>query len=501
MKQNEQANQCQCHACLQQSGGLLPTSLPQHVPNAPRPAALHLYPHIHGSNALQVSTNAGSLASTASGVQPQMLQPHLYELHTPLQQQQQMQPQMQQQPKPHRPVAMNLDLPSHEAIQEHLYHAYGDWDNNSSMETSKFMINPHRFGGGLGSDFFNVPTPPLLPDFPEAAPLTSPLSLFQPCSSTTSTATMASSNKTEHITKLLASSSASCMSPVPYPLQTSASTTLLSQSSDAQFYQSFKPLLGTQPSPLPSSPISAMNLSSLGASLPSSFSIKSFAVPSASITTSTSSMASSSTTLSSALHSDLCIKSNPFLPQPQALFSGEQSKKDVMQLSCSHMMPQQQQQQQPLMPQQHALPVPTSCLNASQPSSEAAQQSSMSSVGTSTGVCHDPDCDGHHADENYDSIDDSCSEKSSSTSASTTQKDSKYCDCCYCEVFGHSTVSCEFLHSLSLFLFLPCFFQPPSLPTSRNYAEMRDRLRLRLKKKVSGPLAAPCVLILFCSAE
>ena len=28
------------------------------------------------------------------------------------------------------------------------------------------------------------------------------------------------------------------------------------------------------------------------------------------------------------------------------------------------------------------------------------------------------------------------------------------------------------------------FKQPPSLPTSKNYPEMRERLRLRLKKKV-----------------
>ena len=59
------------------------------------------------------------------------------------------------------------------------------------------------------------------------------------------------------------------------------------------------------------------------------------------------------------------------------------------------------------------------------------------SVGTSTGC--EAGCDGHH-DDQYDSVDDSCSEQSSSTSASN-QKDGKYCDCCYCEFFGHSNVS------------------------------------------------------------
>ena len=61
------------------------------------------------------------------------------------------------------------------------------------------------------------------------------------------------------------------------------------------------------------------------------------------------------------------------------------------------------------------------------------------SVGTST-LCTDPDCQSHH-DDNCDSIDDSCSEKSSSTSASNNQKEGKYCDCCYCEFFGHGNVS------------------------------------------------------------
>ena len=56
-----------------------------------------------------------------------------------------------------------------------------------------------------------------------------------------------------------------------------------------------------------------------------------------------------------------------------------------------------------------------------------------------TNACTDPDCDTHHDNDN-ESIDDSCSEQSSSTSTSN-QKDGKYCDCCYCEFFGHTTVS------------------------------------------------------------
>ncbi|CAF99135.1 unnamed protein product, partial [Tetraodon nigroviridis] len=55
------------------------------------------------------------------------------------------------------------------------------------------------------------------------------------------------------------------------------------------------------------------------------------------------------------------------------------------------------------------------------------------------------------------------SERSSCASSSTNQKDGKYCDCCYCEFFGHNA--------------------PPAAPTSRNYAEIREKLRSRLTRR------------------
>lgn len=58
---------------------------------------------------------------------------------------------------------------------------------------------------------------------------------------------------------------------------------------------------------------------------------------------------------------------------------------------------------------------------------------------------------------------DSSSERSSCASSSTNQKDGKYCDCCYCEFFGHNA--------------------PPAAPTSRNYAEIREKLRSRLTRR------------------
>ncbi|KAJ8281034.1 hypothetical protein GJAV_G00062620 [Gymnothorax javanicus] len=108
------------------------------------------------------------------------------------------------------------------------------------------------------------------------------------------------------------------------------------------------------------------------------------------------------------------------------------------------------------------------------PSSDQASAPAEGPASAPPSVCSDPDCEGHRCEGNgayehqpYDGEEsqdeDSCSEHSSSTSTSTNQKEGKYCDCCYCEFFGHGG--------------------PPAAPTSRNYAEMREKLRLRLTKR------------------
>ncbi|NXJ10412.1 F193B protein, partial [Odontophorus gujanensis] len=93
------------------------------------------------------------------------------------------------------------------------------------------------------------------------------------------------------------------------------------------------------------------------------------------------------------------------------------------------------------------------------------------------GTNRDTSCKGHkfpngtschpqqpcEADEGLGEDEDSSSERSSCTSSSTNQKDGKFCDCCYCEFFGHNA--------------------PPAAPTSRNYAEIREKLRSRLTKR------------------
>ncbi|XP_054264698.1 protein FAM193A-like isoform X2 [Macrosteles quadrilineatus] len=83
--------------------------------------------------------------------------------------------------------------------------------------------------------------------------------------------------------------------------------------------------------------------------------------------------------------------------------------------------------------------------------------------------CHNHDsshnkrlpCPAGHGHDHDDETtpEDSCSDRSSSTQ----RGDSRHCDCCYCEVFGHGV--------------------PSVAPVSRNYTEMRERLRLLLTKK------------------
>ncbi|KAF3838142.1 hypothetical protein F7725_009910 [Dissostichus mawsoni] len=92
-------------------------------------------------------------------------------------------------------------------------------------------------------------------------------------------------------------------------------------------------------------------------------------------------------------------------------------------------------------------------------------------------LCRDQACKGHkmtngtlchpssELEEGED--EDSSSERSSCASSSTNQKDGKYCDCCYCEFFGHNA--------------------PPAAPTSRNYAEIREKLRSRLTRRKEEP--------------
>ncbi|XP_016916773.1 uncharacterized protein LOC108000733 isoform X2 [Apis cerana] len=66
----------------------------------------------------------------------------------------------------------------------------------------------------------------------------------------------------------------------------------------------------------------------------------------------------------------------------------------------------------------------------------------------------------------------SSQEDSCSTSSSAQRDSSRHCDCCYCEVFGHGV--------------------PSVAPVSRNYNEMRERLRQLLTKKKARKCKVTC---------
>lgn len=51
-------------------------------------------------------------------------------------------------------------------------------------------------------------------------------------------------------------------------------------------------------------------------------------------------------------------------------------------------------------------------------------------------LCQQAACEGDEVED-----EDSGSERSSCASSSTNQRDGKYCDCCYCEFFGHNAVT------------------------------------------------------------
>lgn len=69
-------------------------------------------------------------------------------------------------------------------------------------------------------------------------------------------------------------------------------------------------------------------------------------------------------------------------------------------------------------------------------------------------LCRDQACKGHkmtngtlcHPPSEFEEgeDEDSSSERSSCASSSNNQKDGKYCDCCYCEFFGHNAVLWNF---------------------------------------------------------
>ncbi|XP_021378384.1 protein FAM193A-like isoform X2 [Mizuhopecten yessoensis] len=451
---------CQCYVCLRQRGKTVSTSLPTQMPSVPtRPGEFHLYPHIHGSTGLPHGL------SSRSHIRP-VLQPQLYDLHLPMRQ-----PKPIIQPK----VPLKLDFDSPDGIHEHIYHAYGEWDNTYD---TRGLLPKYELGSEL------LPPPPLTSNFTtnfltEPYTMATLMGVDTVSTSTPSTSAFKMSMSNSH---------------VPAPAQVFLdSTGAKMQMSTSKDYNS-TPILPTMTSKAMSPPctrpatLGGNNNQSVLQPPPSSVSLSQPQIqprPPGSVLDKP--------------HSQHCKRHNNLLGK--ALTSSQahnhtsttttsapnKVSQDFIQTAARNIREGAKEGMQMIRQFASSLNANVNTHTCNHTSSRnnigghthaanctmdhnhvTACQNSISmpttvnnvSVGTST-VCIEPDCDVHF-DDACDSVSDSCSEQSSTTSSSN-QKEGKYCDCCYCEFFGHGN--------------------PPVAPTSKNYAEMRDRLRLRLKKK------------------
>ena len=153
---------CQCHICLQQRGQTVSAALPTSLPLPPRPAQLHLYPHIHGTLPPAAHPHLHLPHSHATHpmhnhmphtLERSLLQPQLYNLHGPR-------------------MPFKLDFDDPDAIQDHLLNAYGDWDNSSYDSSRMLGPSPHRFSSPLSPEL--LPPPPLTADAPFSLEALSP---------------------------------------------------------------------------------------------------------------------------------------------------------------------------------------------------------------------------------------------------------------------------------------------------------------------------------------
>uniref|UniRef100_A0A0B7A9E4 FAM193 C-terminal domain-containing protein n=1 Tax=Arion vulgaris TaxID=1028688 RepID=A0A0B7A9E4_9EUPU len=457
---------CQCHACLKQSGHVISASLPLQIPVSSPPAELHLYPHIHG-------------------LLQQQQQHYMLDVPSPL--------------IPPIKLPVKLDFDDHNGMQEHLSYAYSDWDNTIQPRPGSMAAQHHHQHhqrlSALNSD---LPLPPLVTSVP---PFT-----FDLASHLATHTTHTSTTNTTSAFKSLAGK----------PLTSSILPTLNNVShmtSEGSSVDPSRPLDFTSHSKIPQSCLS------LAKSVPSSsFSPLSFSCPSSTSAPSSSipgvSMTSVMSKSGGSCHGPPCSRPTPVggnassskweRNQHCRKFSGNKPVAGVQSQHSQHnigVLPLTGGLQGPSLPTSPAVlknlnftpkrntqtcshplttrsglaPHPAPSASTTTMSTNGGTDVSLScsnslstmvnniGVGTST-PCNDPECNAHHHDDNCDSVDDSCSEKSSSTSTSN-QKEGKYCDCCYCEFFGHSNTQVA--------------------KTSTNYIEMKDRLRKKLKKRQS----------------
>jgi len=407
-------NQCQCYVCLRQQGKAVSTSLPQQVAPTSQPGELHLYPHIHGSAGLHGFPNR-------THVRP-LLQPQLYDLHMPL-----------RQPKPliqSPKVPLKLDFDSPDGIHEHIYHAYGDWDN--TYDSRMMLSNIPKYGHGLGSE--------LLP----AAPLTTNYTtnfLTEPFSVSTQTGMDTVMTSTSPTTSSFRTSTS---------IHTSLATTQATSDQTASITNNHVTTSSVQSNSqtVSNTSCSRSNVTppctrpvTLGGNIPQQKQPGSLEKLTQPRKRPNVAIAANKNDNASTNHSNggISDKVTQDFIQTAARNIREGAKEGMQMIrqfasslnanvnhTCNHNCRNSQNVQLPNDGPppgcRNAVSLPTSVNNVS--------------VGTST-VCMEPDFEGN-CDENGDGIDDSCSEQSSTNSS---QKDGKYCDCCYCEFFGHGNVS------------------------------------------------------------
>ena len=414
-------NQCQCHACLQQQGQTLPMTLPQHIPVAPRPADLHLYPHIHGSPGLHGMPSRGIRS---------VLSPQLYDLHSPLRQSK-------------LPVKLDFDNP--DSIQDHLYHAYGDWDNTFDPRN---LIGSHHYSSTMTSDL--LPPPPLTSNMPY---LTEPLSCLSAQTVTCTTTTSAfknNNNAANHLVNSMPKSvDVSSAGGTPDQVHTDVCANLPKCSSPsppaANLARPHGPpctrpvTLGGNTSSLSTG--SEKQQQQLQQQQQRNHHCKKHNMP----LRSKGQLSHNHPPSSTHSHQPDLLKNTPRNPtgskSEEALRSiggNTNINSNINPHPCSHATAGNKNTSNHLY-QTAAAGMGMSHQGGCSSSVSMPTTVNNVSVGTST-LCNDPNCENHN-DDNCDSIDDSCSEKSSSTSASNQKDGSKYCDCCYCEFFGHGNVS------------------------------------------------------------
>ncbi|GFR68768.1 family with sequence similarity 193, member A [Elysia marginata] len=469
---------CQCHACLKQSGHVVSTSLPLQVAASPSPADLHLYPHIHGL--------------------PQQ-DPKNYML-----------PHLMSSIK----LPVKIDFDDTSGLQE----LCSDWDSKMQPRPGSLAAqHQHQHHHRLSSHSSNLLPPPTLD--PAVTPFTfdfaSHLATHTTHTSTTNTTSAFKSLSGKHF----ASSIMPALSNVGNITSEGSSvdpTRPLDFTSLVKIPQSC--LNGTGSFPASPFPVPTLSVSSS-----STLSSVSGAPVTSSITTAkvngtcqgppcsrpTPLGGNASTSKWEKGHLQHCKKfTGVGHPNKQQLLPGAVGQQHHSQHNLSsgslagstqpfsstalkNLFPNHHQQKEDSKGKNGPLssiaassglrpggissqseggvgrPAPAVSSTNGPPGSAqgpASNNSSVNNIGVGTVPCNDPECEVHNGEDNCDSVDDSCSEKSSSTTTSN-QKEGKYCDCCYCEFFGHNNGT--------------------SAKTSTNYIETKDRLRKKLKNRQS----------------